>query len=140
MLKEEALVGLLIAAANCDRLPARPWPLVAGCENLSRTRSAVDDVLRTVARSATHPMGSDLCERWMVRLYSQGHVRPAGKGIEAAWVIQRAWREQWQIAVECLEPPEREAFDEAGQTLTRCLSIWEKTVLAASLTVDAVTS
>jgi len=140
LLKEETVVGLLLAAAKCDRLPARPWPLAAACETLSRSRATVDEVLQTAACSVSQPTGTDECERWMLGLYLHGHVRPVGRGIAATWVVQPAWRDQWAVAIDCLEPSEREAFDEAGQTLTRCLSIWEKTVLAASLAVDAVTS
>ena len=52
--------------------------------------------------------------------------------MRAYWQVSESWRSGWRVIVESLDGDERAAFQQAAQVLVNCLSIWEKTVLAAS--------
>jgi hypothetical protein len=123
---------MILAEAECRRLPARVWPLAAACQSFAQTKATVEPALRASAGSVNMVSGDRLVETWVHRLAENGLVRPLGRGMNACWEVDAAWRDGWRLIVEALDADERAALSEAAQVLTSCLSIWEKTLLAAS--------
>jgi hypothetical protein len=128
----EALVGMIFAEAEPSRLPSRVWPLTAACQRLAKSKAPVDPAVLGCARSVSLIWGDRLVETWMRHLAENGFVRPSGRGMQACWEVDPVWQDGWRVIVEALDADERATFREAAQVLTTCLSIWEKTLLAAS--------
>ena len=127
-LAEEATLGYLLAFSEARALPARPWPVVAGCQSLANDL-LIGSPFREVALRISGNGSHGKIEHWFMDLATRGQVRPERQGIRARWVVSDAWVKQW--SVDSMEGAERGAFEAAAQRLNLCLSIWRKTVAAA---------
>lgn len=131
-LREASLLGLLFAQANPSRVPARPWPVAAACASLTKLGQDVDANIQIAAAAAGGPDGEATLEGWLRQLASEGVLRAEGTGMFAHWIIREDWLDDWRTIVETMDARGRQAWDAAVQSLSKALSIWEKTLAAAS--------
>lgn len=132
-LTEAALVGLLLAVSPRPLIPARPWPVAAACAVLAKVgQEHLPPELRSAAESGGGRTGEAVIERWLSALAADGALRPEGRGVGAHWVPAEPWLDDWRLIATVVDASERKAWEAAGQSFAKALSIWEKTLAAAS--------
>jgi hypothetical protein len=98
-LDEEALLGLVMAAAGHRALPARPWPFIAASQRLAKDLPK-HSPLRTTAAISLVPGAEKVAERWLRVLAVEGFVSGTGRGVPAQWVMDTAWATGWSVVAE----------------------------------------
>ena len=131
-LGEEALLGLLLADGPIRRIPARPWPLAAACVTLAELGQVLAPSVRSAAETGGAEGGEAAIEGWLRALAADRSLQVAGRGMSAHWIPADEWLTGWRLADEGLDASNRRPWLAARQTLSRTLSIWEKTLAAAS--------
>src|SRR5450631_337893 len=130
-LAQEAIVGMLLAASGCSELPARPWPLMAACQTLANHLPPGSPYLSALAPAKQALSGEAEVESWIRALAERGTFRAQGRMTDARWIPSAAWMANWGMPAGQVPKEELRAWSAATQALTRCLSIWRKTVSAA---------
>lgn len=125
----DALMGILIGLSDCRQFPARPWPLIAACESAAAELPTSSPLGSTATAMAS--WGEYQFEEWLRGLGTRGHAWTQGRGISACWVVSDDWIAHWRLVAESLPTDEAHEWQHAAQSLTNCVSIWEKTVEAA---------
>lgn len=133
-LRDEAVVGLCLAAAGAVVLPARAWPLDAAFQRLAarlpRESPYAESVVGRVPSSRRRGTGG--AERLLRLLATTGVAGQAGSGSAALWVFDADWSAGWRELLGGLGAADREAFFEAGQVLASCVSTWRSALSSAS--------
>lgn len=131
-LAQEAIVGMLLSASGGTELPARPWPLMAACQTLANRLPPDSPYLSALAPARHAICGEAEVERWIRALAERGTFRARGRMTDACWIPNAEWLANWRIPAGQVPNEELRAWSAATQALTRCLSIWRKTVSAAA--------
>lgn len=133
-MRDEAVVGLCLAASGVTELPARPWPLDAAFQRLAALLRSDSPYAASAAHAA--PDGSrrgDVGTERLLRLLAQaGRAGQHGKGASAGWRFDPAWTAGWTELLGGLPARDRAAFDDAGQVLASCVSTWRSAASRAS--------
>jgi hypothetical protein len=134
-LREEAVVGLCLAASGAGVLPARAWPLDAAFQRLAGQLSPDSSYAAAVAGMAPSRgrRGTGETERLLRLLAEAGRVRQHGTGPAAAWAFEAEWAAGWGELLGGLGTKDRAAFYEAGQVLASCVSTWRSALSRTSV-------
>jgi hypothetical protein len=131
-LAEAALLGLLLEGTPRPLIPARPWPVAAACTVLSKVGQDLHPSLRHAAESGGALRGEPVIEGWLRALAAEGALIAHGHGMSAHWTPAEEWLSGWRIVAEGFDTEGQRAWKAATQTFTNALSIWQKTLAAAS--------
>lgn len=133
-MRDEAVVGLCVAASGADAVPARPWPLDAAFQRLAAGLDAGSAYAPAAAehQPSAERRGTGGAERLLRGLAAAGLVGQGGTGAAAAWMFDADWTGGWSQLLDGLGPQDRAAFEDAGQVLASCVSTWRSALSRAS--------
>ncbi len=120
-LARENVLGLLIAAARLESVPASAWPVEAALEQLGIRLTSHGALSRAVARwqepgDAVRSRFPGLSET-LRGLVGAGHLRPTGRGSHAALVVSSSWQRLHEDLMAALTPEERTVLIRVAQRL-----------------------
>jgi hypothetical protein len=121
VLARENVIGVLLAAANLDSIPAATWPVEAALELLGVGLPAQGALVAAIGRwqmpgDAVRSRFPGLPET-IRSLVGAGHLLPAGTGPQAALGISPAWRKRHAKIVTELSLEEQTLVSSVAQRL-----------------------
>ncbi len=128
---KSTLLGLLVAEAGLERIPAQPWTLEAAIEKLARStkpESGLGGAARSWLLEQAGPGGRvGGVEAWLADAAQAGLLRPEGEGWQAGYSPRADWIRQSAALGSSLSGEEREGLAAGAQCLVAMSTmLWKK--------------